>query len=435
MCLILSILFTQQICAQSRLNQQLDSIDNIVESDTFDDNYEPILNFLETIKEQGLNAQDIVTKARFLNYYAAGLYFCGKYKESIPYFKMYTKYVEEDGWGEQSCEYLSVYQSMGDAYYHLGELDEAESSIRHGMIYYENELDSCPGGYRCYQILADIAAAKHDSLLIDDLHHQAQKCFYNYISIENPSEYHKQLKSNFENLSQIVDDALALGDMGKYYQYRDYRANFLRNSGWYEEAEFEQKKLISDMLKSNYKSKDILQDAYLGLFITYNRENSVEKVKEGMPHATAYFSGQKDAQSNLAYSSILNQAAMTYEKSGDSLMAEKLYKQAISLCPVDSIKRFFCKNYAYMANRIGVNLLFENEPDNALVYFEKAKGLIDDKSFQYTLLHNIGRANMLKGNYKLALKYLNESAEMQKETQGKVMGKTLSYIKECKDKK
>lgn len=434
MCLILSILFAQQVCAQSRLDQQLDSIDNIIESDSFDYNYVPALNFLETIKEQGLNAKNLVTKTRFLNYYAACLYFSGKYKESIPYFKMYTKSVEENGWGEKTCEYLSVYQSMGDAYYQLGELDEAESSIRHAMIYYENDLDSCPGGYRCYQILADIAAAKHDSLLLNDLHHQAQQCFYNYIAIDTPTEYHKQLKSNYENLSQIVDDALSLGDMEKYYQYRDYRANFLRNSGLYEEAEFEHKKLISDMLKAKYENDSIMQDAYLGLFITYNKENSVGKVKEDMPEATAYFSGFKNEQSNLAYSSILNQAAMTYELSGDSLMAEKLYKKAIDLCPVDSIKKFFCLNYAYMANRIGVNLLFANQPDTALAYFEKVKGLTDDKRFQYTLLHNIGRANMLKGNYKTALKYLNESADMQKQTQGKVMEKTLSYIKECKDK-
>lgn len=432
--LVLSACCLQIANAQSKLNQQLDSIDNIIESDNFDENYEPVLNFLETIKDQGLKSKDLLTKTRFLNYYAASLYFSGKYKECIPYLKLYTKYVEENGWGEMSCEWLSAYQSMSDAYYQLGEYDEAESSIRHAILRYENLLDSCPAGFQCYETLANIEAAKKDSSLLNDIHHQTQQCFYNYIVIDDPSEYNKNLKNTFENLSQIVEDALSINDMDKYYQYREYRANFLRNSGWLEEAEFEHKKLISDMLKSKTKNTNIVQDAYLGLFITYNKENSVDKVKKELPNVATYFSNYKDEQSNLSYSCILNQAAMTYERSGDSLTAGKLYEEAISRCPVDSIKRTSSLNYAYMANRIGVKILFANEPEKALPYFDKALELTDNNKVRGIVMHNIGRANMLKGNYKTALQYLKDSSNLQKSTSGKVMEKTELYIKECKDR-
>lgn len=424
----------QQLCAQGKINAQLDSINNLIESEGFDENYEPILNYLETIKEQGLSDKDIVTKTRFLNYYTASLYYCGKYKESIPYFKMYTKYLEEDGWGEMSCEWGAAYQSMCDAYYQLEELDEAESAIRHAIIYYENALDSCPVGYQCYQLLAEVEVAKGDSILLTDIHHQAQQCFYDYMVYEDPSEYHKQLKRTFDNYSEIVNEALALGEMDIYYKNREYRANFLKNAGWYEEAEFEHKQLILDMLKAGNANKDVLQDAYLGLFIAYNKENAFDKVKEEMPHMVAYFSNFNDKGSNLNYSCTLNQAAMTYEHSGDSLTAENLYKQAIELCPIDSIKNMFTLNYAYMTNRIGVRLLFGKKTDEALNLFIKAQGISTDNRLQGTVLHNIGRANMLKGNYKAALQYLNESADLQKKTVGKVMDRTLAYIKECKDK-
>ena len=432
--LFLALLSVQIARPQSKLSQQLDSINNVIESDNFDEDYKPVLQYLETIKAQGLSEKDLITRTRFLNYYAAALYYCGKYKESIPYFKMYIKRVEEDGWGEMSCEWLAVYQSMADAYYQLEELDSAESALRHAIICYENALDSCPSGYQCYELLSNIAVARHDSTLLTDIHHQTQQCFYNYMAIEDPSDYHKQLKKTFENYSEIVNEALALGEMDTYYKNREYRANFLKNTGWYEEAEFEHKQLILDMLKANNVNKSILQDAYLGLFIAYNKENAFCKVKEEMPHMVGYFSKYCDKENNLNYSCVLNQAAMTYEHSGDSLTAENLYKQAINLCPVDSIKNYFVLNYAYMINRVGVRLLLANKPDTALDYFSKVQLVSQDKRLNGTVLHNIGRANMLKGNYKVALQYLNESAAIQKETDGKIMDKTLSYIKECKDK-
>jgi ATP/maltotriose-dependent transcriptional regulator MalT len=87
-----------------------------------------------------------------------------------------------------------------------------------------------------------------------------------------------------------------------------------------------------------------------------------------------------------------------------------------------------------MINRVGVRLLLANKPDIALDYFSKVQLVSQDRRLNGTVLHNIGRANMLKGNYKVALQYLNESAAIQKETDGKIMDKTLSYIKECKDK-
>lgn len=87
-----------------------------------------------------------------------------------------------------------------------------------------------------------------------------------------------------------------------------------------------------------------------------------------------------------------------------------------------------------MANRIGVKILLANEPEKALPYFDKALELTDNNKVRGIVMHNIGRANMLKGNYKTALQYLKDSSNLQKSTSGKVMEKTELYIKECKDR-
>lgn len=53
--LFLALLSVQIARPQSKLSQQLDSINNVIESDNFDEDYKPVLQYLETIKAQGLS--------------------------------------------------------------------------------------------------------------------------------------------------------------------------------------------------------------------------------------------------------------------------------------------------------------------------------------------------------------------------------------------
>lgn len=46
---ILIVLSTNLVCGQNQLETKLDSIENVVNSETFNEDYEPILRYLETI--------------------------------------------------------------------------------------------------------------------------------------------------------------------------------------------------------------------------------------------------------------------------------------------------------------------------------------------------------------------------------------------------
>lgn len=58
----------------------------------------------------------------------------------------------------------------------------------------------------------------------------------------------------------------------------------------------------------------------------------------------------------------------------------------------------------------------------------------DDNIFLTTMFHNLGRAYMLQQDYDNALLYLNKSKALQMKMNGKIMQRTLDYIKECESK-
>ena len=70
---ILIVLSTNLVCGQNQLETKLDSIENVVNSETFNEDYEPILRYLETIQSDCLNSNSKLTKIRFLNFYGVFL--------------------------------------------------------------------------------------------------------------------------------------------------------------------------------------------------------------------------------------------------------------------------------------------------------------------------------------------------------------------------
>ena len=141
------------IHAQHLIIQQFDSLKAVLHADNFDDNWKPVISFLEKKKKECLSSDNLFIKSSFLDYYAGALYNDNQFAKCIPYVKQYIDMIEKDGWGDKCCEFLDSYYSLADCYFHLHQINEAEKTLRHAIIYYSDQLDSCVTGFAVYALL------------------------------------------------------------------------------------------------------------------------------------------------------------------------------------------------------------------------------------------------------------------------------------------
>ena len=427
---ILIVLSTNLVCGQNQLETKLDSIENVVNSETFNEDYEPILRYLETIQSDCLNSNSKLTKIRFLNFYGAALCFMQDYKNCIPVLKKYLKLVEDDQISDMAREEnISVYEALGHSQLMIGEIDEAYNTTRRAILYFEDELSRYPAGYQIYSLLSQICEAKGDSILLDEAHHATQKCFLDYWNnTASSSSEAKEVKAAYE----LYSEAISLHD-DSYYKYRGIRANLLKSIAFFDEAEYEYNKLIKDVELQSKGSKELLQEVYLGLFQLYKETNAVEKAKRDIAIVKSYFKDYNDNASLTMYACVLNQYAMLLDKNILDYFdeASDAYEEAIKICGTDSVMYILKNNYALLFNHKGVDCILKHDAKNAQLYLEKADALCTNEVALATIKHNRGRAEMLNKNYRKALILLKESADMQLRIKGEIMERTMKYINEC----
>lgn len=430
---ILFILSTNIVCGQDELEIKLDSIEELVNSETFNEDYKPILQYLKTIQSDCMNSTSKLTKARFLNHYGAALYYTEDYKNCVPVLKNYLKFVEDDQINDMAREEnFSVYEALGRSQFMIGDIDGAYSTTRRAIVYFDDELNKNPSGYQILSLLSQICEAKGDSILLDEAHHATQTCFLEYWNYIDPSSSNaKEVKAAYDMYTQKI----ALHN-DKYYEYRKIRANLLKNIAFFDEAEYEYNKLIRDMELQSVDNKNLLQDVYLGLFQLYKETNAVEKAKRNIAIVKSYFRGYHDKESSSVFAYVLNYYAMLLDNNSikDFNEASDAYEEAIKICGADSVVYIFKNNYAALLNHKGVNYILNNDTKNAKIYLDKAETLCTDEVTLETIKHNSGRVEMLNGNYAKALILLKESADMQLRTKGEVMELTTKYINECNSK-
>lgn len=429
---ILFILSTNIVCGQDELEIKLDSIDDIVNSEAFNEDYEPVLQYLKTIQSDCMNSSSKLTKVRFLNYYGAALYYTEDYNNCILVLKNYLKFVEDDQITDMAREEnFSVYEALGRSQFMIGDIDGAYNTTRRAIVYFDDELNKNPSGYQIYGLLSQICEAKGDSILLDEAHHATQTCFLEYWNYIDPSSTAKEVKAEYD----MYTDEINLHD-DSYYEFRGIRANLLKNIAFFEEAEYEYNKLIRDVELQSVDNKIFLQDVYLSLFQLYKETNAVEKAKRDIAIVKSYFKGYNDKESRTVYAYVLNQYAMLLDNNSieDFTEASDAYEEAIKICGADSVVYIFKNNYAALLNHKGVDYILNNDTKNARIYLDKAEILCTDEVMLETIKHNSGRVEMLNGNYAKALILLKESADMQLRTKGKVMELTTKYINECNSK-
>lgn len=430
---ILFILSTNIVCGQDELEMKLDSIDELVNSETFNEDYKPILQYLKTIQSDCMNSSSKLTKVRFLNYYGAALYYTEDYNNCILVLKNYLKFVEDDQITDMAREEnFSVYEALGRSQFMIGDIDGAYNTTRRAIVYFDDELNKNPSGYQIYGLLSQICEAKGDSILLDEAHHATQTCSLEYWNYIDPSSSNaKEVKAAYDMYTQKI----ALHN-DKYYEYRKIRANLLKNIAFFDEAEYEYNKLIRDMELQSVDNKNLLQGVYLGLFQLYKETNAVEKAKRNIAIVKSYFRGYHDKESSSVFAYVLNYYAMLLDNNSieDFNEASDAYEEAIKICGADSVVYIFKNNYAALLNHKGVNYILNNDTKNAKIYLNKAETLCTDEVMLEKIKHNSGRVEMLNGNYAKALILLKEAADMQLRTKGEVMVLTTKYINECNSK-
>lgn len=426
---ILLFLSTNIVYGQAWLDAKLDSIETVVNSDSFNEDYKPIVKYLNTIKSDCLASNSRLTKIRFLNCYGAALYFTQDYDGCIPVLKSYIKLIEDNQVKDMSSEEnLSVYEALGRSQFLIGKIDEAYTTTRRALLYFETILDKYAAGYQIYDLLSQICEERKDTAMLDEVHHAAQVCFLEYWNNSDSSFQARDAKATYEKYTEMI--SLHIEDCCKY---REIRANLLKNIALYSEAEYEYNKLIKDIESQSLDKKEIVQDTYLGLYQLYKTTNAVEKAKRNISIVKSYFKEYDDKESCTMYSYILNQYAMLLDNNSRDNFSEasKAYEEAITICGVDSIKYIFKNNYASLLNHKGVDSILKNESKDAKAHLEKAISLCTNDILLGSIKHNIGRTEMIDGNYANALKLLRESADIQLRTKGEIAERTKKYINEC----
>lgn len=426
---LLLLLSTNIICGQVCLDAKLDSIETFVNSDSFNEDYKPIVKYLKTIKSDCLASNSRLTKIRFLNCYGAALYYTQDYDGCIPILKNYIKIIEDNQVSDMSSEEnLSAYEALGRSQFLIGEIDEAYTTTRRALIYFETVLDKYAAGYQIYNLFSQICEARRDTLMLDEVHHAAQLCFIEYWNNTDTSIQAKDAKASFKKYTETISLHTE-----EYYKYREIRANLLKNIALYGEAEYEYNKLIKDIKSQSLDKREIVQDTYLGLYQLYQNTNAVEKARHNISIVRSYFKEYDDKESHTMYSYILNQYAMLLDNNSIDNFSEasKVYEEAINLCGVDSVKHIFKNNYALLLNHKGVDSILKNDTKDAKSHLEKAATLCTNDILLGSIKHNFGRIEMLNGNYEKALKLLRESADIQLRTKGEIAERTKMYINEC----
>lgn len=202
-----------------------------------------------------------------------------------------------------------------------------------------------------------------------------------------------------------------------------------------DEAEYEYLSLIQDIHQQAPDEKEILMDSYLGLVRLYNQSNNIAGIRKILPEINTYLSNNKTTNDNIPFL-IYNTVGLALDKADCFSEARDYFHKSISLCKNDSLlnimKGIMKDNIANSLNSEAVSYIKNNTNlSKAKSNLQKAEELTSAPQLRATILHNIGKLEMMKGNYAEALKILKESAQIQKDTNGSISDKTTSYINEC----
>ncbi len=109
---------------------------------------------------------------------------------------------------------------------------------------------------------------------------------------------------------------------------------------------------------------------------------------------------------------------LTYLDRGEQTKANDIFKRLVNL------EAAFEEEHKHLFNDFGINLRKNNMYDQALEYYLRAEGLVEDDE---NLFHNIARVYFEKGDLDNCVKYLNKSLSLNPRLEESVM--FMDYLK------
>lgn len=331
----------------------------------------------------------------------------------------------------------------------MGDFENAESYYRKGLIRSVAAKVSTTVQYKAemFQNLGSLYKAKGDSVLAENA---------------------------FNRSKQLSDSVL---DVAKW-NYTDWenscwdKINRLEQAEKYQDAVDVFSEMIDGIQKNRGKdkayllavcSKAILLSRYLGKFdeaiplfkevveIGENSSSTDESVCEAYCNLAQCYAYQEDfskadavIQKSQGYLTKANNddypPHSIYRFAGNGAYWKQNYKKAIEyyevyLSPKNNREKG--NSYDDITNQLSVSYILAGKPKKAEVLLqgflktEENRLKTENIPTLANIFHNLGRSIMLNGNKSEALKYLNQSKDLQTKLYGKVLERTLQYINEC----
>jgi tetratricopeptide (TPR) repeat protein len=370
----------------------------------------------------------------------------GHYSDCIPYLMDVPALYEKIG--IRDVNYLESFLGIGFAYQKMKEYSTAEKYYRKAIL--KSVLVNVSSDFRsnCYLNLGDMYKEQGDSILAVECYKRIDSKSYgslidasapgdDFIDESELTAINMRKEGKFEEALDIYNSLIIktkerIGTHNEQYVGLLYSKAIVLgyNLGYIDEAILVCEEAISlkDYMPAN--DEDII--GIYGKLLQYLAYNgNVEKLNEILAEALSYIetSPQK-----------LGEIALFYRLIGNGAYWNQKYDIAI-----DYYEKYLTTNireeglsYLEIPNMLSVAYIHSGFSDKAIILLKRllkneSDALDENQGIKVTVLHNYGRALMLSGDKKTALKFLHLSEELHEKLTGEQNPRTVEYIKLCED--
>jgi hypothetical protein len=376
----------------------------------------------------------------YIDLYALASYY-GKqnnYTDAINTIKEVLAYIETHE-GHNNSNYIRTLPMLASFYTHNGDLQQAISQYEENiqLIYdtfgrYDENLDSNYGNL--FATLLDAQQIDEADRLLDainDYYNRANnhKGWLNilYGGVVRLEEQQQIDKANdlcdkiIENISTLSIEEQEI--IASKKSLLCYKSNDIAGAvQWQEQA----MKLAGEL------DRDTFLLALSNLAAVYRISGDLSKSLECYQHLKTLLE-EADLEMYNIYGNTVSKIVGFYENNLSE--AESLWRESIT--HIESKYNRQNATYATLINGLGVVILKTDRANEALNWFSKVQKIYEqlnktaDNDYA-TILHNMGRAYMLRKQYKQAKTYLEQAKNLQIQLSDRVFERTEQYLSELK---
>lgn len=441
--------------ACSQTSKDLFSINTMIKIKELinNDRDDEALSILDNMEKQGIDSAHDSIRVLFYEDKGVILFDNEKYNDCIPYFLKAISLYEKLNIKAQN--YLDDFMGIGYSYGMMKDYDNAERYYRKALL--KSATAKCNKNFQpsVYKNLGDLYMLKCDSALAEECYTMAAAGDKDAVDDNSfiSMNYINWEAACWDKINKLVDEK-KYEDAAKEYAvfidelkkkkgvtYESYlvavnsRAMLLSRYLHRTDEALPLYKELTDIADKLPGGNETICNAFCNLVLCYSKTNRQNELKEAI----------RDGLDYLKKANIENfPPFMIYRMAGNGAYWQKDYPNAIKYYEQyireSKDNHESGTNFEDIANMLSVSYLLSNMPAKAkdllmdVVKGSKRKLEKDNVSLLANIYHNLGRAYMMQGDKKEALKFLNRSSEIQQQIYGKTTERTLQYINECKSR-